>query len=195
MIALAAATIEAPDALFVMNSPYALENEPTTYISYPIKEIISRKARSATFADIVKKVAENKTRLKQQGCDNLLAGMSSDGNSWIPEGKTHNGLPERDNHGTTWIYCNPHDRVMGSSPCAVLAGRGCRILKMAHHIPYLNRLEIRFMFVYLGAIHPAAVRRPHRPISVIWVMANPSGTAQQRCYRGQRGRIRTAGRH
>ncbi|MDF9346864.1 hypothetical protein OH693_13050 [Escherichia coli] len=96
--------------------PYALENEPTTYISYPIKEIISRKARSATFADIVKKVAENKTRLKQQGCDNLLAGMSSDGNSWIPEGKTHNGLPERDNHGTTWIYCNPHDRVMGSSP-------------------------------------------------------------------------------
>ncbi|WCE59096.1 hypothetical protein PL330_04920 [Escherichia coli] len=55
MIALAAAAIEAPDALFVMNSPYALENEPTTYISYPIKEIISRKARSATFADIVKK--------------------------------------------------------------------------------------------------------------------------------------------
>lgn len=47
----------------------------------------------------------------------------------------------------------------------------------------------------LGRNTPAAVRRPHRPISVIWVMANPSGTAQQRCYRGQRGRIRTAGRH
>ncbi|MBB7834664.1 hypothetical protein HEL71_004265 [Escherichia coli] len=124
MIALAAAAIEAPDALFVMNSPYALENEPTTYISYPIKEIISRKARSATFADIVKKVAENKTRLKQQGCDNLLAGMSSDGNSWIPEGKTHNGLPERDNHGTTWIYCNPHDRVMGSSPLRSIGWQG-----------------------------------------------------------------------
>jgi pimeloyl-ACP methyl ester carboxylesterase len=95
MVALAAAAIEAPDALFVMNSPYALDNEPTTYISYPVKEIISREAREATFADIVKKVAENKTRLARQGCDHLLAGVSSDGESWTPEGKTHAGLPER----------------------------------------------------------------------------------------------------
>ena len=98
MVALAAAAIEAPDALFVMNSPYALENELTTYISYPVKEIISREAREATFADIVRKVAENKTRLAQQGYDRLLAGVSSDGESWTPEGKTHAGLPERDNH-------------------------------------------------------------------------------------------------
>ncbi|HGF1364685.1 hypothetical protein M8U34_08125 [Enterobacter cloacae] len=41
MVALAAAAIEAPDALFVMNSPYALDNEMTTYISYPMNEIIS----------------------------------------------------------------------------------------------------------------------------------------------------------
>ncbi|MGK3144625.1 alpha/beta hydrolase [Pantoea sp. C2G6] len=41
MVALAAA-IEAPDALFVMNSPYALDNEMTTYISYPMNEIISK---------------------------------------------------------------------------------------------------------------------------------------------------------
>ncbi|WP_420912783.1 T6SS effector phospholipase Tle3 domain-containing protein, partial [Chimaeribacter arupi] len=124
MIALAAAAIEAPDALFVMNSPYALDNEPTTYISYPVSEIISREAREATFADIVKKVAENKTRLTQQGCGHLLAGVSSDGESWTPEGKTHRGLPERDNHGTTWIYCNPHDRVMGSSPLRSIGWQG-----------------------------------------------------------------------
>jgi len=79
MIALAAAAIEAPDALFVMNSPYALDNEMTTYISYPMNEIISKEAREATFANIVKKVAENKTRLKKQGCERLLAGASSDG--------------------------------------------------------------------------------------------------------------------
>ncbi len=107
MIAPAAAAIEAPDALFVMNSPYALDNEMTTYISYPMNEIISKEAREATFADIVKKVAENKTRLKKQGYERLLAGASSDGESWTPEGKTHGGVPERDNHGTTWIYCNP----------------------------------------------------------------------------------------
>jgi len=124
MIALAAAAIEAPDALFVMNSPYALDNEPTTYISYPVEEIISREAREATFAAIVKKVAENKTRLAQQGCDHLLAGVSSDGESWTPQGKTHAGLPERDNHGTTWIYCNPHDRVMGSAPLRSIGWQG-----------------------------------------------------------------------
>lgn len=124
MVALSAAAIEAPDALFVMNSPYALDNEPTTYISYPVKEIISREAREATFADIVKKVAENKTRLARQGCDHLLAGVSSDGESWTPEGKTHAGLPERDNHGTTWIYCNPHDRVMGSAPLRSIGWQG-----------------------------------------------------------------------
>ncbi|HDX8791481.1 TPA: T6SS effector phospholipase Tle3 domain-containing protein [Klebsiella michiganensis] len=124
MVALAAAAIEAPDALFVMNSPYALDNEPTTYISYPMKEIISREARETTFADIVKKVAENKTRLARQGCDHLLAGVSSDGESWTPEGKTHAGLPERDNHGTTWIYCNPHDRVMGSAPLRSIGWQG-----------------------------------------------------------------------
>jgi len=124
MIALGAAAIEAPDALFVMNSPYALDNETTTYISYPMDEIISKEAREATFADIVKKVAENKTRLKQQGYERLLAGASSDGESWTPEGKTHGGVPERDNHGTTWIYCNPHDRVMGSSPLRSIGWQG-----------------------------------------------------------------------
>jgi pimeloyl-ACP methyl ester carboxylesterase len=124
MVALAAAAIEAPDALFVMNSPYALDNEMTTYISYPMDEIISKEAREATFADIVKKVAENKTRLKNQGCDRLLSGVSSDGESWTPEGKTHAGVPERDNHGTTWIYCNPHDRVMGSAPLRSIGWQG-----------------------------------------------------------------------
>lgn len=124
MVALAAAAIEAPDALFVMNSPYALENEMTTYISYPVKEIISPQAREATFADIVKKVAENKTRLQKQNTGNLLAGVCSDGDSWSPSGETHLGIPERDNHGNTYIYCNPHDRVMGSSPLRSIGWQG-----------------------------------------------------------------------
>lgn len=124
MVALAAAAIEAPDALFVMNSPYALDNEMTTYISYPLNEIITPQAREATFADIVKKVAENKRRLQQQNTGNLLAGVCSDGESWTPLGKTLNGLSERDNHGNTYIYCNPHDRVMGSSPLRSIGWQG-----------------------------------------------------------------------
>lgn len=132
MIALAAAAIEAPDALFVMNSPYALDNEATTYISYPLNEIISKEAREATFADIVKKVAENKSRLQQQGCERLLAGACSDGESWTPAGKTHGGVPERDNHGTTWIYCNPHDRVMGSAPLRSIGWQGLPNNKTSH---------------------------------------------------------------
>nr|WP_154324524.1 hypothetical protein [Pantoea sp. 201603H] len=132
MIALAAAAIEAPDALFVMNSPYALDNEMATYVSYPFSEIISKEAREATFADIVKKVAENQTRLKRQGCDRLLSGAGSDGESWMPEGKTHRGVPERDNHGTTWIYCNPHDRVMGSSPLRSIGWQGLPNTEASH---------------------------------------------------------------
>ncbi|MGV3347119.1 hypothetical protein ACGVWS_15840, partial [Enterobacteriaceae bacterium LUAb1] len=132
MIALAAAAIEAPDALFVMNSPYALDNEMTTYISYPMDEIISKEAREATFADIVKKVAENKNRLQRQGNERLLAGICSDGESWTPDGKTHGGIAERDNHGTTWIYCNPHDRVMGSSPLRSIGWQGLPNTKNSH---------------------------------------------------------------
>ena len=114
MIALAAAAIESPDALFVMNSPYALDNEPMTYISYPMGEIISKEAREATFADIVKKVAEKREHLQQQGCERLLAGVCSEGESWTPAVKMHANIAERDNHGTTWIYCNPHGPAMDS---------------------------------------------------------------------------------
>ncbi len=124
MIALAAAAMEAPDALFLMNSPYALTNVTANYITYPMSEIISAEAREATFADIVKKVAENKRRLASQDTGHLLAGVCSDGESWMPQGKTHRGIPERDNHGTTWIYCNPHDRVMGASPLRSIGWQG-----------------------------------------------------------------------
>lgn len=133
MVALAAAAIEAPDALFLMNSPYALDNETTTYISYPLDEIITPQAREATLADIVKKVAENKSRLQRQNTGNLLAGASSDGESWTPAGKTFNGLPERDNHGTTWIYCNPHDRVMGSAPLRSIGWQGLPNTRESHY--------------------------------------------------------------
>ncbi|MDN4629741.1 T6SS effector phospholipase Tle3 domain-containing protein [Erwinia sp. PsM31] len=33
-------------------------------------------------------------------------------------------IPERDNHGRLYIYCNPHDRVMGSSPLLSLGWQG-----------------------------------------------------------------------
>ncbi|MGV3347133.1 hypothetical protein ACGVWS_15930, partial [Enterobacteriaceae bacterium LUAb1] len=39
---------------------------------------------------------------------------------------------ERDNHGTTWIYCNPHDRVMGSSPLRSIGWQGLPNTKNSH---------------------------------------------------------------
>jgi len=132
MIALAAAAIEAPDALFVMNSPYALGNEYPTGLNYQDEEIPSPQSREAILADIVKKIAENKNRLTRQGSQRLLAGVSCDGKSWTPLAKTHKQLAERDNHGTTWIYCNPHDRVMGSAALRSIGWQGLPNIQESH---------------------------------------------------------------
>ncbi|WP_053144960.1 T6SS effector phospholipase Tle3 domain-containing protein [Erwinia billingiae] len=127
MIAAAAAAMEgaAPDALFLMNSPLCLESKGIDYLSYPLSECISDVARRVTFADIVTKVAENKSRLKQADPNKLICGLEGAGENWHPEGKTSNpDVPERDNHGRTYIYCSPHDRVMGSSPLLSIGWQG-----------------------------------------------------------------------
>lgn len=127
MIAAAAAAMEgaAPDALFLMNSPLCLESKGIDYLSYPLTECISDVARRATFADIVARVAENKNRLKQADPNKLICGLDGAGENWHPEGKTSNpDVPERDNHGRTYIYCSPHDRVMGSSPLLSIGWQG-----------------------------------------------------------------------
>ena len=144
MVALAAAAIEPPDGLFVLNSPYSLSNKMMlNAFSYPFEEITGDEQRVATFADIVNKVAGCKDRLSR--CNDWLSvGLTEQGRSWRPENtvkiqKKKNSsadpeeihyeniegtIDERDNHGNTYIYCNPHDRVMGSSPLQSIGWSG-----------------------------------------------------------------------
>jgi hypothetical protein len=115
----------APDALFMMNSPLCLESKGIDYLSYPLSECISEVARRVTFADIVGKVAENKNRLKNGNPQTLVCGIDAAGESWQPEGVTSSPqVSERDNHGRTYIYCSPHDRVMGSAPLRSIGWQG-----------------------------------------------------------------------
>lgn len=164
MIALGATALakKAPDALFILNSPYAMETKSTDNFSLPDNEILSDKAREQTLEAIINKVAEQAQALSPEKYNELFVGKSEDKKSWTPlikhkatqpqvtiveteeydyvsSGKTYPAaekqqrketttserrIPERDNHGRFYIYCNPHDRVMGSSPLLSLGWQG-----------------------------------------------------------------------
>lgn len=130
MIALAATTLskKAPDSLFILNSPYGMKSKVTDYFSTPSNEIVSDRAREQTLEAIIKKIADRATFLPPDKYSKLFVGKSDDNKPWTPKisitlasGKQ---IPERDNHGRLYIYCNPHDRVMGSSPLLSLGWQG-----------------------------------------------------------------------
>lgn len=163
MIALAASAIaqKAPDSLFILNSPYAMEAKLSDNFSLPDQEILSDKAREDTLEAIINKIAKRATVLTPDKYSDLFVGKSEDNKPWTPDIQhksaipltsttyTPDGLeasgvdypaaktkqrketitsdrwiPERDNHGRFYIYCNPHDRVMGSSPLLSLGWQG-----------------------------------------------------------------------
>ena len=126
MIAMAATLLaeKAPDALFLMNSPYAMEHKTMDRFSYPFRECISAAARQQTFQNIVSKVASQAGHLSEADYNRLVVGADANGRSWKPTGMAANGIPERDNHGRTWIYCNAHDRVMGMSALLSIGWQG-----------------------------------------------------------------------
>jgi hypothetical protein len=173
MIALGAAALakKAPDALFILNSPYAMETKSTDNFSLPDNEIISDKAREQTLEAIINKIAERATFLTPEKYKDLIVGKSEDNSPWTPlikhksntpqvtttetseydyvsSGRTYPAvekqqrkettiserwIPERDNHGRFYIYCNPHDRVMGSSPLLSLGWQGLPNSRFGDH--------------------------------------------------------------
>ncbi|WP_336369300.1 hypothetical protein [Rahnella perminowiae] len=167
MIATAAAAMEgaAPDALFVMNSPLCLESKGMDYLSYPLAECISDVARRVTFADIVGKVAENKDRLKNANPKKLVCGVDGACENWQPDGKTSNpDVPERDNHGRTYIYCSPHDRVMGSSPLLSIGWQGLPNTKASNYTqphPVFAMVPENSLFVRMLARNMACGEAPN----------------------------------
>lgn len=163
MIALAATAMadKAPDSLFILNSPYAMETKTSDYFSLPDSEQLSDRAREQTLEAIIKKVAERASVLPVDKYADLFVGQSWDKKPWTPaishkskiplttstftpDGVEPSGsdypavrprmreevttsdrwIPERDNHGRVYIYCNPHDRVMGSTPLLSLGWQG-----------------------------------------------------------------------
>jgi hypothetical protein len=154
MIALAATAMakKAPDSLFILNSPYRIEDQLLDRGAMPAEERLTSEARQKTLSAIIEKVAERATVLSQEQYSSLCVGRSEDNKPWTPDimhkskllqtattysesGKdypkviakqilTEKWVSERDNHGRFYIYFNPHDRVMGASPLLSLGWQG-----------------------------------------------------------------------
>ncbi|MET5290645.1 hypothetical protein WH835_13720 [Raoultella planticola] len=130
MVAMAAVAIaeQAPDALFVLNSPYALDHNDLNGASLPADECISPEGRQNTLSAIIDKVASRKNHLLSLGYEGLCVGQTADKKSWRPDvtlaDENGTSLTERDNHGRTYIYFCPHDRVMGSRPLRSIGWQG-----------------------------------------------------------------------
>ncbi|MFO6298664.1 T6SS effector phospholipase Tle3 domain-containing protein [Rahnella selenatireducens] len=173
MIALAATALaqKAPDSLFILNSPYAMEAKFSDYLSMPDKEILTDKARGQTLEAIINKIADRATVLTPDKYNDLIVGKSEENSPWTPLIKHKSNIPqvtitetseydyvssgrtypavekqqrketktsdrwisERDNHGRFYIYCNPHDRVMGSSPLSSLGWQGLPNSRFGDH--------------------------------------------------------------
>ncbi|KGT95507.1 membrane protein [Erwinia typographi] len=129
MISLAAVALakKGPDALFILNSPYAMHNSQLNEFSIPQQERISPNGRESTLSSIIEKIAKQTSHLSAVGYEGLCVGKFSDNSSWKPNGENVLGnekIQERDNHGRTYIYFCPHDRVMGSLPLRSIGWQG-----------------------------------------------------------------------
>ncbi|CAM7349719.1 DUF3274 domain-containing protein [Enterobacter hormaechei] len=116
-----------PDALFILNSPYAMHNSQLNELSIPQKERISSSGRENTLSSIIEKIAKQSTHLSSVGYKGLCVGKFTDKTNWKPEGENvirAGKIQERDNHGSTYIYFCPHDRVMGSLPLRSIGWQG-----------------------------------------------------------------------
>jgi pimeloyl-ACP methyl ester carboxylesterase len=145
MVAMAAVAIaeQAPDALFVLNSPYALDHNDLNGASLPAEECISPKGRQSTLSAIVDKVASRKNHLSSLGYEGLCVGQTADKKNWRPDvtlaDENGTSLTERDNHGRTYIYFCPHDRVMGSRPLRSIGWQGLPNDSQGHPHPLLKK--------------------------------------------------------
>jgi pimeloyl-ACP methyl ester carboxylesterase len=115
MVALAATALcktRAPDALFVMNSPYAMGNKITDALTCGL-EYPTQESRIDTFRNIARRIKKDKHVFTEAELKQLHCGVNEDMNFWRPDNKRKSGVNERDNHGRLYVYFTPHDRVMG----------------------------------------------------------------------------------
>ncbi|MBP0597024.1 DUF3274 domain-containing protein [Herbaspirillum sp. LeCh32-8] len=128
MIALAATLLckkRAPDALMLMNSPYAMTDKTTDALAIGSLRPTSG-ARLRTLQAVADKIRPNQQFFTQKRLDNMTVGATKCGQlfDWRPDIVHPCGTPERDNHGRLYNYFNPHDRVMGSAPLQSIGWQG-----------------------------------------------------------------------
>ncbi|CAM2185087.1 Alpha/beta hydrolase [Paraburkholderia sacchari] len=126
MVALAATAMcktRAPDALFVMNSPYALDDKITDALTCGL-EYPTQGARVNTFRNIAHRIKSDRHVFTEAELKQLHCGASEDMNFWRPDNKRKSGVNERDNHGRLYVYFTPHDRVMGITTIQSIGWRG-----------------------------------------------------------------------
>lgn len=168
MIAMAATALakQAPDALFILNSPYAITGKLLDNV-YPAEEVLSDAARTQTLSAIIDKVAARAGHLSPDSYNTLCVGQTDEKKRWrpdvtlpgenAPDGSVMR-IAERDNHGRVYIYSSPHDRVMGALPLLSLGWCG---------LP--NN--------YRGESHPLLVKHKGRLFQRILARATPCGVA------------------
>ncbi|WP_175760214.1 T6SS effector phospholipase Tle3 domain-containing protein [Burkholderia anthina] len=126
MIALAATALcktRAPDAVFVMNSPYALDDKITDALACGA-ERPTPEARINTFRNIANRIKQDKHVFTEAELKQLQCGASEDMDFWRPDNQRKSGVHERDNHGRLYVYFTPHDRVMGAVPLQSIGWQG-----------------------------------------------------------------------
>lgn len=129
MVAMAASLLcktRAPDAVILMNSPYALQDKATdTMTSGNYRP--TNQARVNTLINLIKRIEKDKQLLTSNDLENLRVGATPDKERWTPNASiaTAQGyIAERDNHGRLYVYFNPHDRVMGSTALQSIGWQG-----------------------------------------------------------------------
>ncbi|WP_321785837.1 effector protein Tle3 domain-containing protein [Burkholderia pyrrocinia] len=126
MIALAATALcktRAPDAVFVMNSPYTLDDKITDALTCGA-ERPTPEARINTFRNIANRIKQDKHVFTETELKQLQCGASEDMDFWRPDNRRKSGVHERDNHGRLYVYFTPHDRVMGATPLQSIGWQG-----------------------------------------------------------------------
>ena len=125
MIAMAATLMckkRAPDALFVMNSPYALDDKTTDALTCWHNRPTEQSRRN-TFRNVANRIKQDKKIFTEEDHELLHVGVTQDMELWHMN-STFKGIPERDNHGRLYVYFNPHDRVMGAAPLQSIGWQG-----------------------------------------------------------------------
>lgn len=129
MVAMAASLLcktRAPDAVILMNSPYALEDKATdTMTSGNYRP--TNQARVKTLINLIKRIEKDKQLLTSSDFEDLRVGATSDKQPWAPNVSiptAQGNISERDNHGRLYVYFNPHDRVMGSTALQSIGWQG-----------------------------------------------------------------------